>query len=130
VVSSVSPAKKFNRSQLSRLWVTSADTKIACSPEKSRSRYKLSNDGKTLLIKLDRKSKLNSGKIVSQFSASVVRSSRRSLFITYNLDAGKFPADYPKMWEMVFVTPGVFRWRASNWPKGQVNPVVGIRCSK
>jgi hypothetical protein len=122
-------AQEFERDLLSGLWAVNSSTRPACTPDSLHARHELSADGKVLLFMLDRKWKLNSGKTVDQYSATVLRSTTRSLFIKYNDDAGEHRADYPKEWEMAFVAPGVYRWRATDWPEGRVNPVVGIRCS-
>ena len=123
-------AEEFDRSLLSGLWAENANTRLACAPEELHVRYELSADGKGLIIKFDRKEKINSGKTVEQFSATVLRSDAHTLVIRYNADAGDFGPNYPKEWEMVFVAPGVYRWRATDWPEGRVNAVVGIRCSQ
>ena len=122
-------AQGFDRALLSGLWVESTDTKPACESDNLHVRYELSADGRVLVFKLDRPFRINPGRTVDQYSATVVRSTPRSLVIRYNSDVGDPPANYPKEWEMAFVAPGVYRWRATEWPKGRVNSVVGIRCS-
>lgn len=121
-------AQEFDRALLSGLWAENASTKPACEADNPRVRYELSPDGKVLVFKLDRPLRIGTGRTVSQYSATVVRSTARSLVIRYNADIGETPPDYPKEWEMSFVAPGVYRWRATEPPDGRVNPVVGIRC--
>lgn len=123
-------AQDFDRSLLEGAWVVNSNTDYACTENKLHTRFKLSADGKTLKFIQDREWKLNSGKTVEHYSATVISNTNRVLTIKYNTDAGEHPPNYPKEWEMAFVAPGVYRWRATNWPRGRVNVVVGIRCSQ
>lgn len=125
-------AGEFDREQLNGIWAENSSTNPACSSSNPhpRMRFQLSDDGKVLQVNLDRKTELNSGATVDHYSARVLRSNSYSLFISYNADTGDFPENYPKVWELAFVAPGVYRWRSDSWPEGRVNPVVGIRCEQ
>ncbi len=37
-------------------------------------------------------------------------------------------AGKPVEWELSVVAPGIYRWRATDWQRHEVNSVVGIRC--
>lgn len=123
-------AQEFDRSLLAGLWAESVNTKAVCAKENLHHRFDLSADGKTLTFQLDRKWKIASGKMVDRYSATVLKSTAQTLVMQYNPDIGPLPDRYPKEWELAFVAPGVYRWRATEWPPGEVNPVVGVRCSK
>mgnify|MGYP006864925270 CR=1 FL=1 len=88
----------------------------------------MSPDGNTLVFKLDRKWKIATGNHVEQYSATVLSTTPWILTIRYNADIGPLPPDYPLQWEMAFVGPGIFRWRATEWRGDQVNTIVGVRC--
>lgn len=118
----------FDRSLLGGIWAESVDTTDACAMSNLHNTFELSADGKTLVFKLDRKWKIASGDPLERYSATVVRSTRQSLVIRYNADIGTLPPGYPTEWELAFVAPGVYRWRATEWPEGKVNNVVGVKC--
>lgn len=126
-VSHAAQAQSFDRSMLQGLWAESVDAQYACVPSNLHTRLSLSEDGKTLVFELDRKWKLSSGKEVQSYSASVIRSEPRVLFIRYNADAGAAPPDQQE-WEMRFLGPGTYRWRSTAWPEGRYNTVVGVKC--
>jgi len=121
-------AAPFDRSLLGGVWAESVDTMPACAMTNLHNTFELSPDGRTLVFKLDRKSKIASGNEVEQYSATVLRSTSQSLFIRYNADIGTLPPGFPLDWEIVFVTPGVYRWHAEKWKEGEVNNVVGVKC--
>jgi hypothetical protein len=112
---------------LQGLWAESVDAQFACVPSNLHARLSLSEDGKTLVFELDRKWKLSSGKKVQSYSAEVIRSEPRVLFIRYNADAGTAPPDQQE-WEMRFLGPGTYRWRSTAWPEGRYNTVIGVKC--
>ena len=122
-------AQEFERSALTGLWAESVNTKPACAEDNLHHHFELSEDGKTLVFKLDRKWRIASGEAVESYSATVVSSTNRKLVIRYNSDIGTLPVGYPTEWELAFVAPDVYRWRATEWPEGKVNPVVGVRCA-
>jgi hypothetical protein len=120
-------AQAFDRSMLQGLWAESSNAAFACVPSNLHTLLSLSEDGKTLTFKLDRKWKLSWGKEVEQYSATVVRSEERMLVIRYNPDAGTPPPDHQE-WEMRFLGPGTYRWRSTAWPGGRYNTVIGVKC--
>jgi hypothetical protein len=128
MLSTAALAQEFDRSLLSGEWVESDDTDFACTKDKPHQRFELSEDGKTLVFKIDRKLLIATGKAVDQYSATVILATPRALVIEYNNTEGA-PKGFPKAWELAFIAPGVFRWRATEWPVGHVNRVVGVRCS-
>jgi len=122
-------AQEFDRSLLSGEWVESDSTDFACTRDKPHQRFELSADGKTLVFKIDRKLPIASSKIVDLYSATVILATPKALVINYN-DTEGLPKGFPKSWELAFIAPGVYRWRATDWPEGHVNRVVGVRCSQ
>lgn len=119
---------EFDRALLAGTWADSDSTAPACARNNLHYTLELSADGKTLVFKLDRKWKIATGAQVEQYSATVLDAAPQMLTIRYNADIGPLPADYPAKWEMAFVAPGVYRWRATEWRGGEVNTIVGVRC--
>lgn len=119
---------EFDRALLAGTWADSDSTAPACARNNLHYTLELSADGKTLVFKLDRKWRIATGAQVEQYSATVLDVAPQMLTIRYNADIGPLPADYPAKWEMAFVAPGVYRWRATEWRGGEVNTIVGVRC--
>ncbi len=122
-------AQDFDKTVLSGLWAESVNTQPACASDTLHFRFELSEDGKILSFKLDRMWQVANGKSVDKYSAKVLEATSRTMVIEY-IDIDGLPDGYPKAWELAFVSPGVYRWRATVWPEGEVNPVVGIRCTE
>ena len=122
----VAAAQGFDRAQLAGLWAESARGSYACSNDNLHQRMTLSDDGKLLTFKLDRKWRIASGREVEQYSATVLESGPNRLVIRY--DAEPNLSREMSEWEMMFIGPGVYRWRSTSWPAGDYNTVVGVRC--
>ena len=93
-------------------------------------RFEINPEGNTLTFFLDRKWRVVTGEDVDHFTANIVQSNSRAMIIQYNWDRSKTPKDYPLVWELVVIAPGLYRWRSPEWPEGQVNSVVGVRCEE
>lgn len=119
---------EFDHSLLAGTWADSDSTAPVCAKNNLHYKLELSADGKTLVFKLDRKWKIATGAHVEQYSATVIDVEPQMLTIRYNADIGPLPPDYPAKWEMAFVAPGIYRWRATEWRGGQVSTIVGVRC--
>lgn len=119
----------FDPVQLSGIWVEGIDTGQACGAHNLHHRFVLSEDGQTLVFKLDRRWKIANDKEVNQYSANIIKATAHSLTIEY-LDLAGLPEGYPTQWDIAFVAEGVYRWKASHWPEDKVNSVVGVRCAK
>jgi hypothetical protein len=74
----------------------------------------LSADKKTLKFKNDRIWKVGADSEIREYSAVVVRAQDKSLFIKYTAELQGIPSDY-REWEMRFIGPGTYRWRALHW---------------
>jgi hypothetical protein len=122
-------AQDFDKSLLPGLWAESVNTQPACESDNLHFRFELSEEGKILGFKLDRMWQVANGKSVDKYSAKVLEVTNRTMVIEY-IDLDGLPEGYPKAWELAFVSPGVYRWRATVWTEGEVNPVVGIRCTE
>jgi hypothetical protein len=118
----------FNAQQLSGWWSDSASTSQACTKENPRIRYQFDPDGKRVTLLFDRKWDTEIGES-DKFGAIVLSSTERTLVIQYDNESRKDDAGKLIQWELVIVAPGVYRWRATAWPPGAVNVVVGVRCS-
>ncbi len=129
VYSNTSISMEFDKSLIAGVWSESINTSQACNSENLHTTFELTNEGKNLVFKLDRAWEIATGKSVTEYTAKVLSSTSNSMTIEYENLSG-LPDNYPETWEISFVAPGVYRWRASSWPAGKVNSVVGIRCSQ
>ena len=118
----------FDETQLSGSWAESVNANSACGGERRLSRMQLSDDRQKLAIFNDRTwiSKLGE---TNRFAATVLAETERSLTLRYDNETRRTASGKLVEWQLIFVAPGVFRWRETDWPEGKVNGVVGIRCS-
>jgi hypothetical protein len=91
--------------------------------------FEVSADRKTLKLKNDRRWKIGTGTEVTEYTASILRAEGNSLFIKYGPELKGIPPEY-REWEMRFIGPGTYRWRAGSWGKDEYNNVVGVKCSQ
>lgn len=122
-------AQGFDHSMLDGLWAESTDYQFGCRPDNLHQRLELSADGKTLTMKNDRKWKIGSGGEVTQYSATVISSTSNSLVIKYGPEIAGIPDEF-REWEMRFIGPGTYLWRATSWPANQFNAVIGVKCTQ
>jgi hypothetical protein len=123
----VATAQEFDWQMLNGLWAESTDHKFGCRPDNLHQQLVVSADRKTLSFKNDRNWKIGTGSEVKEYTAEITRFEDRSLFIKYGPELGDLPPEY-REWEMRFVGPGTYRWRALSWPRGQFNTVIGVKC--
>jgi hypothetical protein len=121
-------AQGFDWSLLAGKWAESARHQFACRSDNLHQQLEVSSDKKTLTFKNDRKWKIGSGQEVERYSAEVLKSSPNAIIIRYGSDLPGIPEEY-REWEMRFIGPGTYRWRATSWSEGQYNDVVGVKCS-
>ena len=120
-------AEEFDRSMLDGVWAESTDYQFGCRPDNVHQRLVLSADGKKLTFNNDRKWEIASGVEVTAYSASVVRATGNVLIIRYGPELVGIPDEF-REWEMRFIGPGTYLWRATSWPAGQFNTVIGTKC--
>lgn len=118
----------FDWSLLQGKWAESTRHQFGCRPENVHQWLVVSEDKKTLTFKNDRKWKIGTGQEVEEYSASIIRASANVLVIRYGPELREIP-DEMREWEMRFIGPGTYRWRATAWPDGEYNEVVGVKCS-
>ena len=118
----------FDDDQLSGSWSVSVNANATCSGERRLTRMQLSDDHRRLAIFNDRTwtSKLG---VTNHFAATVTAEAEHSLTLVYDNETRRNASGKLVEWQIVFVAPGVFRWRETSWAEGKVNGVVGIRCS-
>ncbi|MCU0869107.1 MAG: hypothetical protein MUF30_05790 [Burkholderiales bacterium] len=122
-------APVFSPDQLSGWWAESYNTDVACGPQNLRAKHEFSADGKRLVIRFDRKWTTELGEM-EKVEAIIVGSSDRTITIRYDGETRRKDSGALQEWELTIVAPGVYRWRETDWPVGEVNTVVGIRCSE
>jgi hypothetical protein len=118
----------FDWALLDGQWAESSQQRWACRPDNRHQRLAPSRDRRLLVFANDRKWKLGTGQEVEQYAAAIVRSGAHFLVIRYGSDIPGIP-DELREWELRFVGPGTYRWRATSWPEGQYNDVIGVRCA-
>jgi hypothetical protein len=119
----------FDRSQLSGWWGESYNTDFTCGPQNLKTTMEVSPDGKRLKMRFDRKWKTELGE-TDQFASTIISATNRTLVIQYDGETRLKKSGKPVEWELAIVAPGVYRWRETEWKPGDVNTVVGIRCSQ
>ena len=118
----------FDWSLLQGKWAESTNHQFGCRPENLHQWLIVSEDKKTITFKNDRKWEIGTGQRVEKYSASILRSSANVLVIRYSSDLAGIP-DKMREWEMRFIGPGTYRWRATAWREGEYNEVIGVKCS-
>lgn len=127
LISGAAHAQQFDRTMLDGVWAESADYQFGCRPDNLHQRLELSRDGKQLFFKNDRKWKMDSGAEIEEYSASVVRATKNVLVIRYGPELAGIPSEF-REWEMRFIGPGTYLWRATSWPENRFNSVIGVKC--
>jgi hypothetical protein len=122
-------AQEFNWKLLAGKWAESTNHQFGCRPDNLHQTFEISADRKTLRLKNDRKWKIGTGAEVTEYSATVLRAQGNSLFIKYGTELKGIPDEY-REWEMRFIGPGTYRWRAAAWPPDQYNDVIGVKCAQ
>lgn len=127
LIAAAASAQEFDRPLLDGLWAESTNYQFGCRPDNLHQRLELSADGKKLTFKNDRKWKIGTGQEVTQYSAAVVLSSKNVLILKYGPELSGI-SDELREWEMRFVGPGTYLWRATSWAPNQFNEVIGVKC--
>ena len=78
--------------------------------------------------KSDRRWKIGTGAEVTEYNASVLRVEGRSLIIKYGPELEGVPPEY-REWEVRFIGPGTYRWRATFWCQDEYDDVIGVKCT-
>ena len=121
-------APGFDWSLLQGKWAESTRHQFGCRPENLHQWLTVSEDKKTITFKNDRKWVIGTGQEVEEYSASILRSSENVLVIKYGPTLPGIP-DEMREWEMRFIGPSTYRWRATAWREGEYNEVIGVKCS-
>lgn len=118
----------FDWSLLQGKWAESTSHQFGCRSDNLHQWFIVSSDKKTVTFKNDRKWKIGTGQELEQYSASILSSYENVLVIRYGTDLPGIP-DEMREWEMRFIGPGTYRWRATAWREGEYNNVIGVKCS-
>lgn len=124
---SASYAQTFDWKLLEGEWAESTEHRFGCRADNLHHRFLVSPDNKTITFKLDRKWKIGTGDEVTEYGASVLQSSENTLIIRYGSELKGIPDEY-RQWELRFIGPGTYRWRATSWRTDQYNEVIGVKC--
>jgi hypothetical protein len=118
----------FPQSLLTGTWQESSSTDQVCAGTGSTIKYEFSKDGKLLTVKFSKPIETEIGKL-SAVRARVVASTSRAITIVYDGEKRLRSDGTPAQWELSVISAGVYRWRETTWDPGDVNIVVGVRCS-
>ena len=123
------PAQEFNWALLAGKWAESTKHQYGCRPDNLHQTFEVSSDRKTLKMKNDRRWKIGTGAEVTEYSAAIIRTQDNSLIIKYGPELQGMPPEY-REWEMRFIGPGTYRWRATTWAPDEFNDVIGVKCAQ
>ncbi len=126
---SVDPVDSFDWTLLAGKWAESTQHQFGCRPENLHQRFELSSDRRTLTFVNDRKWKIGTGQAVERYAASVLEARRNVLVLRYGPELPGIPEGM-RQWEMRFIGPGTYRWRATAWAPDEYNEVIGVKCSE
>lgn len=118
----------FDWSLLQGKWAESTRHQFGCRSDNVHQWFIVSEDKKTITFKNDRAWKIGTGQELEQYSAAILRTAPNILIIRYDLDLPGIPEEM-REWEMRFIGPGTYRWRATAWRESQYNEVIGVKCS-
>jgi hypothetical protein len=118
----------FDWALLEGRWSEGADARFACGADKLQRRMTPSEDRRTLVFENDRPQKLAGGAEVLRYTAAILEAQPFALRIRYGAELGLPEAQ--REWELRFVAPGLYRWRAAAAPEGRFVAVFGVRCEK
>ena len=129
LAASAASGQDFNWQNLEGKWAESTKHQFGCRPDNLHQRLEISPDRKTLKFKNDRRWKIGTGQEVTEYTAAIVRAQENSLFIKYGPELEGIPPEY-REWEMRFIGPGTYRWRAASWGRDDYNDVIGVKCDQ
>jgi len=118
----------FDPAQLAGTWTESASNDLACAPGNMQIRIGLDIPRQRIEFRLDRLRKLGDREAADRYSAQILAATPNSLIIRYDNEQRVTMSGKAVEWELTVVAPGIYRWRATDWARHEVNAVVGIRC--
>lgn len=118
----------FDPAQLAGTWTESASNEVACAPGNIQMRIELDIPRQRIEFRLDRLRKLGDREAADRYSAQILSATPNSLIIRYDNEQRVTMSGKTVEWELTVVAPGIYRWRATDWARHEVNAVVGIRC--
>lgn len=124
---SVALGQDFDWKLLEGQWAESTKHQFGCRSENLHQTFEVSADKRTLTLKNDRRWRIGTGEDVTEYKASILRVLGNSLFIKYGPELQGIPPEY-REWEMRFIGPGTYRWRALVWAPDEFNEVIGVKC--
>ena len=120
-------AQSFDWQLLNGEWAESTDHKFGCRSDNLHQRFEVNADRNTLTFKNDRRWRIGTGQEVERYSATIIAVRENIIVIKYGPELQGIPEEY-RTWEMRFIGPSTYRWRAASWPPDQFNDVIGVRC--
>lgn len=120
----------FDTNQLAGVWADSVNTDFACAMKNQHFRYEFSKDKKRFLVKFDKEIDSGATGKISQIQASILNATSRTITFRYDGESRSNSFGKPIEWQLAMVAPGIYRWHATDWRPGEVNTVVGIKCSE
>lgn len=127
--SCLAQAESFDWELLKGNWAESDENLYACRPDNVHQTLLVSADHTTLKLINDRPWLMMSGDKIKEYSATILKAEGKSLFIRYNSEIQNVPPEYME-WELRFIGPGTYRWRALSWDADVFNNVIGIKCAE
>jgi hypothetical protein len=117
----------FQVHQLAGSWAESAGTAPICTNNEVRYQFEFTPDPGRLTIRLNRLHPTEIGEF-DKVNATITASTSSTLTLQYQGETRRRDDGQLLEWQLVVVSPGVYRWRETSWPPEGVNVVVGVRC--
>ena len=99
-----------------------------CGENRNLHRHVIADDGKSVTWEFERPMKTIDGKEAQSYTYQILESSGVALTLLLNGETRTNPKGEALVWELVVVDSGLFRWRATDFPAGVFNSIVGQRC--
>lgn len=122
------PEPRAFQTVLDGSWDQGSDFASLCGADRAQHTMQFSDDGKNLVVKFDKPHKIYDGSTVTSVTYQVLATSDVSLTLALEGDSRHDTQGSPIVWELVVVGSGLFRWRATSYPVGTYNDVLGRRC--
>ena len=119
---------EFQVHQLSGSWAETSGTAPICTNNEIRYRFEFTQDPTKLTIRLNRLHPTEIGEL-DKINAIITASTASTLTFQYQGETRRREDGKLLEWQLVLVSPGIYRWRETSWPPQGVNVVVGVKCS-
>ena len=101
------------------------DLGLFCGADRNLHRHEFSGDGQHVTWAFEEPLEASGS---SEYSYRIVAADTVSLTLELDGEDRTDASGKPYVWQLVIVDNGTFRWRATSFPPGKYNQVIGKRC--